>query len=340
MVTATTLDLARAGDEDAFRALTDPYRRELQLHCYRMLGSAQDAEDMVQETMLAAWRALPRFEERSSVRGWLYKIATNRCLNALRASGRRPRAAGSPSPGPASGRPEPTRWVEPIWLEPYPDALLDDLPDVTPGPDARYEARESVALAFVAGLARLPPRQRAVLVLRDVLGFGSSEAAGFLDTSDIAVNSALQRARTALAALLPPDRERAPLPNSPRERAVVGEFVDAFESADVERLVALLAQDAMLTMPPEPLEFTGRAAIAGFLTSLPWWRPGAARLLPVRANGQPAFGYYLVDPKAPVAHVSGLMVVTLSGDQISALTRFADNGLAPHFGLPRTLRDV
>jgi RNA polymerase sigma-70 factor (ECF subfamily) len=340
MVTATTLDLARAGDEDAFRALTDPYRRELQLHCYRMLGSAQDAEDMVQETMLAAWRALPRFEERSSVRGWLYKIATNRCLNALRASGRRPRAAGSPSPGPASGRPEPTRWVEPIWLEPYPDALLDDLPDVTPGPDERYEARESVALAFVAGLARLPPRQRAVLVLRDVLGFGSSEAAGFLDTSDIAVNSALQRARTALAALLPPDRERAPLPNSPRERAVVGEFVDAFESADVERLVALLAQDAMLTMPPEPLEFTGRAAIAGFLTSLPWWRPGAARLLPVRANGQPAFGYYLVDPKAPVAHVSGLMVVTLSGDQISALTRFADNGLAPHFGLPRTLRDV
>jgi RNA polymerase sigma-70 factor (TIGR02960 family) len=343
MVTATTLDLARAGDEDAFRVLTDPYRRELQLHCYRMLGSAQDAEDLLQETMLAAWRALPRFEERSSVRGWLYKIATNRCLNALRASGRRPRAAGSApgaAPGAASGRPEPTSRVEPIWLEPYPDVLLDDLPDVAPGPEARYETRESVALAFVAGLARLPPRQRAVLVLRDVLGFGSSEAADFLDTSDIAVNSALQRARTALAALLPPDRERAPLPNSPRERAIVGEFVDAFESADVERLVTLLAQDAQLTMPPEPLEFTGRAAIAGFLTSLPWWRAGAARHVPVRANGQPAFGYYLVDPKNPVAHVSGLMVVTLSGDQVCALTRFADNGLAPHFGLPRTLRDV
>ena len=175
IVTTTALARARAGDGEAFRELTEPHRRELQLHCYRILGSVQDAEDTLQETLLAAWRGLGQFEERASLRSWLYKIATNRCLNALRDTGRRPAAAAryqwSAPP------PEPTRQTEPLWLQPYPDALLDGLPDAAPGPEARYETKEAVALAFVAGLQRLPPRQRAVLVLRDVLGHPAAQAA-------------------------------------------------------------------------------------------------------------------------------------------------------------------
>ncbi len=335
----TTLARARAGDGEAFRELTDPYRRELQLHCYRMLGSVQDAEDMLQETLLAAWHGLDRFEERASVRAWLYRIATNRCLNALRDAGRRPRPPLLTSQ-PGFVAPEPTRRAEPLWLEPYPDALLDDMPDISPGPEARYESRESLALAFMAGLQHLPPRQRAVLVLRDVLGFRAAEAAAMLDSSEASVNSALQRARVALDERLPGrDRERAPLPRSPRERELVGRFVDAFESADIERLVALLTDDAWLTMPPEPLEYQGHAAIARFILDRSWWGIQRARLVPTRANGQPAFGYYLRDPRAPIAHAHGLVVLTIAGDQISAITRFGDNSLFPQFGLPRTLRE-
>jgi RNA polymerase sigma-70 factor (ECF subfamily) len=337
-VTETALARARAGDGEAFRELTGPYRSELQLHCYRILGSVQDAEDMVQETLLAAWRGLDRFEERASVRAWLYRIATNRCLNALRDAGRRPRPAAL-APRPAFEAPEPTRRAEPTWLEPYPGALLDDLPDTSPGPEQRYESREALALAFSAGLQHLPPRQRAVLVLRDVLGFRAAEVADMLDGSEISVNSALQRARAALGSRLPaPDRELAPLPRSPRERQLVGRFADAFESADVGRVVALLTEDAWLTMPPEPLEYQGHAAIAAFLAGRSWWGLRAARLVPTRANNQPAFGYYLRDPRALVAHAHGLIVLTLEGDQISAITRFGDNSLHPQFGLPRTLR--
>jgi RNA polymerase sigma-70 factor (TIGR02960 family) len=338
MVTTSVLARARAGDGEAFRELTEPYRRELQLHCYRILGSVQDAEDMLQETLLAAWRGLDRFEERASVRAWLYKIATNRCLNALRDSGRRPRsAAGS---GFAEPPPEPTRRAEPLWLQPYPDALTDDLPDTAPGPEARYERREALALAFVAGLQRLPPRQRAVLVLRDVLGYPAAEAGRMLETSEVSVNSALQRARAALAAQLPsPGRDHTHAPRSPRERDIASRFVEAFEAADVERLVDLLTDDALLTMPPEPLEYQGHAAIAEFYQSRTWWGVQAGTLVPTRANGQPAFGYYLHDVHAPVAHANGLVVLTLAGDKISAITRFGDNSLLPHFGLPRTLRD-
>ena len=337
MVAETTLARARGGNGDAFRELTEPYRRELQLHCYRILGSVQDAEDMLQETLLAAWRGLDRFEERASVRAWLYRIATNRCLNALRDTGRRPgspaRPAGSPAPGPASSR-------EPAWFEPYPDALLEDLPDAAPGPEARYETRESLALAFVAGLQRLPPRQRAALVLRDVLGFRAAEVADMLDSSEVSVNSALQRARAALESQLPArDRERAPLPRSPRERELVSRFVDAFESADIGRVVALLTEDAWLTMPPEPLEFQGHAAIAEFFRQRSWWGGQAIRLVPTRANGQPAFGYYLRDPGSPLPHAHGLIVLTLAGGQICAITRFGDSSLFPLFGLPRTLRE-
>ena len=326
MVTETTLARARAGDGEAFRELTDPYRRELQLHCYRILGSVQDAEDMLQETLLAAWRGLEQFEERASMRAWLYRIATNRCLNALPDSGHR-RHQLAHSPRPAFEAPEPTRRAEPTWLEPYPDAL-------------RYETREALALAFAAGLQHLPPRQRTVLVLRDVLGFRAAEVAGILDSSEVSVNSALQRARAALDARLPAaDRELAPLPRSPRECELVGRFVDAFESATVERVVALLTDDAWLTMPPEPLEYQGRAAIARFYLDRSWWGVRTARLVPTRANNQPAFGYYLQDPLAPIAHAHGLIVLTLEGDQISAITRFGDNSLFPHFGLPRTLRE-
>jgi RNA polymerase sigma-70 factor (TIGR02960 family) len=339
VVTKTTLARARGGDGEAFRELTDPYRRELQLHCYRILGSVQDAEDMLQETLLAAWRGLERFEERASMRAWLYRIATNRCLNALRDTGHRRHQLAS-SPAPRFEAPEPTRRAEPAWFEPYPDALLEDLPDTSPGPEARYETREALALAFVAGLQHLPPRQRAVLVLRDVLGFRAAEVAGLLDSSEVSVNSALQRARASLDARLPAaDRELAPLPRSARERELVGRFVDAFESADVERVVALLTDDAWLTMPPEPLEYQGRAAIARFYLTRSWWGIQEARLVPTRANGQPAFGYYLRDPLTPILHAHGLVVLTLEGDQISAITRFGDNSLFPQFGLPRTLRE-
>jgi RNA polymerase sigma-70 factor (TIGR02960 family) len=336
MVTTTALARARAGDGEAFGELTDPYRRELQVHCYRILGSVADAEDMVQETLLAAWRGLEQFEERASMRAWLYKIATNRCLNALRDSGRRPRTVADSWP--PVGAPEPTRRSEPLWLQPYPDALLDDLPDTAPGPEARYEAREAVALAFVAGLQRLPPRQRAVLVLRDVLGYPATEAARMLETSEVSVNSALQRARATVGAQLPsPGRDRAPAPRSPREREVVRRFVDAFEAADIERLVGVLTDDVWMTMPPEPLEYQGHAAIAEFYLSRTWWGVRPARLVPTRANGQPAFGYYLQDAHTPIAHGHGLVVLTLEGDKVCAITRFGDNGLFPHFGLPRTL---
>ena len=247
-VTEQTLARARAGDEDAFRELTDPYRRELQLHVYRIVGSAQDAEDLLQETLLAAWRGLERFEERASVRAWLYRIATNRSLDALRASRRRPEDLQR-----MTEMPEPTRRAEPIWLEPYPDVLLEGIPDEAPGPEARYETKEAIALAFIVGLQHLPPQQRAVLVLRDVLGFRAEEVAEMLDTTATSVNSLLRRARAAFESRLPAaGRERAPLPNSKLERDVVGSFADAVEAGDIDAMVALLTDDAWLTMPPEP----------------------------------------------------------------------------------------
>ena len=215
-MTEQTLSRARAGDGDAFRKLTDPYRRELQLHIYRIVGSAQDAEDLLQETLLAAWRGLAQFEGRASLRAWLYRIATNRSLDALRASRRRPDDHAM------TQFPEPTRWSEPLWLEPYPDSLLEGIADQAPGPEARYETRETVALAFIVGLQHLPAQQRAVLVLRDVLGYRAGEVAEMLATSEASVNSLLRRARAAFESRLPASgRERAPLPESKLERDVV-----------------------------------------------------------------------------------------------------------------------
>jgi RNA polymerase sigma-70 factor (ECF subfamily) len=328
-----TLARARAGDDEAFRELTDPYRRELQLHCYRILSSVQDAEDTVQETMLAAWRNLAAFEGRASVRSWLYRIATNRCLDALRARSRRPHEVQAMDDSPL-----PTRRTESVWLEPYPDVLLDDIPERAPGPAARYEARESVELAFIAALQGLPPRQRAALVLRDVLGFRNAEVAEMLDTGELSVKGALQRARATLRARLPAaDRERAPLPNSASERQLVGRFADAFQSGDVDELVTLLTDDALLTMPPLPLEYQGHETIAAFLRYRVPLRGAPMHVVPTRANTQPALGCYLQDAHAAIARPFGLIVLTLEGDRISTITRF-DASVFPHFGLPRTLR--
>ncbi len=326
------LSRARAGDEDAFRELIDPHRGELQLHCYRILGSLPDAEDAVQETLLAAWRGLEGFEGRASLRTWLYRIATNRCLNALRARRRRPQEVPS-----MVEPPEPTRRVEPLWLDPYPDTLLEGLADTAPGPEARYETRESIALAFVAALQHLPPRQRAALVLRDVLGFHTTEVAEMLDTSEASVKGALQRARATLDERMPTGGgERAPLPRSARERELVGRFAAAFERGDTDSVVSLLTRDAWLTMPPQPFEYQGGQAIAGFLRDRERIH-GRLRLVPTRANGQPAFGCYLPDARAAIARALGLMVLTLQGDRISAITWFGDRSVFTHFGLPRTL---
>jgi RNA polymerase sigma-70 factor, ECF subfamily len=335
-MTEQALDRARSGDEAAFRAVTDPYRRELHVHCYRILGSVQDAEDAMQETLLAAWRGLDRFEERASLRAWLYRIATNRCLNALRDSGRRPqRTAGFALP---FEPPAPTRFGDPLWLEPYPDAMLEDLPDSAADPEARYETKEAVGLAFVSGLQQLPPRQRAVLVLRDVLGFSAAEVAAMLDTSEASANSALQRARATLEQRLPADRTRAPLPRSAAERDLVARFAAAFESDDVDGVIALLTDDAWVTMPPEPYEYQGAEGIGRFLRDRVRARAGrGVRLVPTRANGQPAFGHYMEDPHAPVGRFAGILVLTLQGDRIAAITRFADSGVLTRFELPRTM---
>jgi RNA polymerase sigma-70 factor (ECF subfamily) len=333
-VTTSALTRARAGDERAFRELTESHRRELQVHCYRILGSVQDAEDALQETLLSAWRGLDGFEERSSLRSWLYTIATNRCLNVLRDGARRPQERRALPFEP----PEPTRHGEAPWLEPYPDALLEGVPDAAPGPDARYEARESVALAFVAALQRLPPRQRAVLVLRDVLGYRATEVASMLDTTEVSVNSALQRARATLEAAAPPPRDRAPLPRSSSERELVGRFADAFETGNADELVALLTDDAWVTMPPEPFEYQGQPAITEFFEQAFRARGGRKdRLVATRANGQPAFGHYIGDVQAPVVRAVGVIVLTLEGDRISHLTRFGGSGQLARFGLPRTL---
>jgi RNA polymerase sigma-70 factor (TIGR02960 family) len=333
VVTADLMSRARAGDGDAFRELTEPYRRELQVHCYRMLGSLQDAEDALQETLLTAWRGLGGFEGRASLRTWLYRIATNRCLNARRAASRRPAKEWDV---PQVEPPEPTRLGEVVWLEPYPDVLLEGATDVPLGPEARYAQTESISLAFVTALQILPPRQIAVLILRDVLGFHANEVADMLDSSIESVTSALKRARASLQRSWPTagGREPPPASDSPAEDAIVAKFVRAWESADLDALVALLTDDVFASMPPMPFEYEGRDVVARFCASL----FGAGRrfdLVPTRANGQPAFGAYL-RAGSGIRHGIGLYVLTLSGDRICAMTRF-DKSVLPWFGLPRSL---
>src|SRR5215470_15514435 len=328
VVAADLMSRARAGDGDAFRELTEPHLRELQVHCYRMLGSFQDAEDALQNTLLTAWQSLAGFEGRASIRTWLYKIATNRCLDARRPA----REWDVPKVEP----PEPTRLGEVAWLEPYPDALLEGAVDVPLGPAARYEQTEAVSLAFVTALQVLPPRQLAVLILRDVLGFHADEVAGMLDSTVESVTSALKRARASLQRHQPQagQREPAPAPGSPSEDAIVAKFVRAWESADLDALVALLTDDVFTSMPPMPFEYQGRDLVARFCASI----FGAGRrfdLVPVRANGQPAFGAYLRAPNG-IRHATACWVLTLAGDQICAMTRF-EASVLPWFGLPRSL---
>jgi RNA polymerase sigma-70 factor (TIGR02960 family) len=332
-VTQELLARARAGDGRAFGQLVDPFRRELQVHCYRMLGSAQDAEDAMQETLLAAWQGLDGFEQRASLRTWLYRIATSRCLNALRSASRRPKS-GPPVTG--LNLPEPSGLGEVVWLQPYPDLLLEDVPANAPGPEARYQASEAISLAFITTVQLLPPRQRAVLILRDVLGYSTREVAGMLDSSEPSAASALKRARATLRRELAPSQEPPPRPNSPAEQELVAAFTRAYSTADVQGLVAMLTEDVRVSMPPWPFQYRGHELAAQFHTAVTFREGRTYRLIPTRANGQPAFGLYTKDPHALVLHANGLMVLTLAGDHISALTRF-DNSVLPSFGLPRTL---
>ncbi|MEF9885916.1 RNA polymerase subunit sigma-70 [Streptomyces sp. P9-A4] len=342
MTTDPDLQQALAGDAEAFRRLTEPYRRELQLHCYRITGSVADAEDLVQETLLAAWLGLAGFEGRSSVRGWLYRIATNRSLNALRATSRRPRSAAAVST--ASTLPEPTRFGEPVWLQPYPDHLLDDLldalPDRQPGPEARYELRESVSLAFVTALQHLTPPQRAAVALCDALGFSVAEAAGILGSGATAVKGMLQRGRAVLREhRAEPGHRPAAAAGSARERELAGLFARALEAGDTDAVVALLAEDSWLTMPPEPQQYHGRESVRVFLADREQARGVPLRAIPVRANGQHALGCYLPTPPAAIARPYGLVVLTTDRDAITAITWFRDTSVYPAFGLPHSLPD-
>jgi RNA polymerase sigma-70 factor (TIGR02960 family) len=339
--------LARAqrGDEDAFAELTEPYRRELQLHCYRILGSLQDAEDLLQETLLGAWRGLEQFEGRSSLRAWLYTIATNRCLNFVRDGGRRPQpagvSAGASGGGGGSaggGASVSENFSEIAWLEAYPNSLLEGLADLDPGPEARYEAKEAVALAFVSGLQHLAPRQRAVLVLRDVLGFHTSEVADMLGVSEASVNSALQRARAALDARAPgagDTRDRLSVGGSSAERELIGRFAEAFQNDDIDGVVALLTDDAVISMPPEPEWHQGPPAVGEFLLERARRRVGGIRLVATGANAQPAFAYYTEDEEG--FRCSGLFVIGVRGDRIASVTRFKGGRHMAQFGVPARL---
>ena len=347
------LERARAGDAEAFRELVRPHERELRVHCYRMLGSLADAEDALQDTLLSAWQGLAGFEGRASLRTWLYRVATSRCLDSWRAGRRRPVTAQAADPAMADlVPPPPTRLGEVTWLEPFPDDLLGGLPDAAPGPEARYEMAESVSLAFITAVQLLPARQRAVLILRDVLEFRASEVAGILGTTEESVTSALKRARATLAKREPGTAAvrqggagsraaRSPAAGSPAELRLVRELTAAFAAADVAAVVALLTDDAWFTMPPLPFEYQGRDLAREFLAATAL-RPGWVAALVAagtRANGgQPAFGCYVRNEATGESHTVGLLVLTLDGGaggdaRISTMTRF-DAGLLGRFGLP------
>lgn len=319
---------ARAGDEHAFRELTEPHLRELHVHCYRMLGSVTDADDLLQETLLAAWQHLAGFEQRASVRTWLYRIATRRCLNAVRDRARRiPTAPTAPF-----STPKPSHHNEVTWLQPYPDVLLTEIPDTAPGPAAQQASTEAIGLAFITALQQLPPQQVAVLLLRDVLGFSTAESADLLGTTATAVKAALQRARASMREREAP-RQRA---DPAAERRIAQQFATAYVAGDIETLLGLLGDRAWLSMPPAPHCYYGREAIGGFWRAGLNWRGGhRLQLLPAgRANTRPAFGSYLAEPGSDLARLTGMHVLSVSGDRLTAVTSFHTPHLADHFGLP------
>jgi RNA polymerase sigma-70 factor, ECF subfamily len=321
------LAAARGGDEDAFAQLIEPYRAELTAHAYRMLGSVHDAEDALQETLLRAWRSLASFESRSSLRSWLYTIATNVSLRAIE---RRPKRVLPIDYGPAAADPHAATAApvtESVWVEPFPD------------PDTHYEQRESVELAFIAALQHLPAQQRAVLILRDVLGFSGAETAEALDTNADAVYSALQRAHKTVEARLPERTQQATLRSLGDDglREIVEGFVDAWERHDIDALAARLAEDAVLTMPPVPTWFRGRDQIAAFLRAHPLTDERRWRVIPTSANAQPAFGHYIWVEKENAFMAEGLALLTLDGDKIAEMTIFRDPELFGRFGLPDRL---
>jgi len=338
MDTTDLIARARTGDQDAFRDLVQGHSHELQVHCYRILGSLQDAEDALQETLVSAWRNLGEFGQRSSLRTWLYKIATNRCLDMLRAGSRRPHVA---SPLPEATLPEPAGAGDaPPWLEPYPDVLLDHLVDQRPGPAARYETTEAISLAFIIALQLLPPRQRAVLVLRDVLGYHAAEVAQMLDATQESVHSALKRARATVDNHLADSsgsRRPARQADTAAEHRLVVRLTDALERADLDALIELLVTDVRLSMPPAMLEYRGIESAQRLFAAVVF-RPGRTyRVVPTRANGQPAFGVYLADPHASVYRAYTLLVITTAGDHITVITGFSNTSVMTRFGLPRTL---
>jgi RNA polymerase sigma-70 factor (TIGR02960 family) len=315
---------ARAGDDAAFAELAEPHRAELRVHCYRLLGTLPDAEQVLQEALVAAWRTIPSFDGSVPVRGWLHRVATDCCLAALRAAPPRP-----VPPDPPFRPPKPTRTVEPQWIGPFPDALLVGLPADTPGPDARYTADESIELAFVTELHRLSPPVRAALVLHDVLGLPLADVAAILAAPEEAVRADVELARTAVDA-----REHRHAPSRSDERQLARRFARAFAADEVDGTVALLTEDARLSMPPTPLEYRGGPAIASFLRVSGAFRGGRRfSLLPTRANRQPAFGLVVAEPTGSRPHESGLIVLTVAGRRISALTRFLDPELVGLFGL-------
>lgn len=321
---------AGVGDEEFFRALVAAHSRELHLHCYRMLGSMSDAEDLLQETLTAAWRGLDSFESRSSLRAWLYSIATNRCLNAIRDGRRRPPV----EPVPPFEPPMPSRRGDVTWLQPYPDAWLEQVPDGAVGPAGRYESREAVALAFVAALQRLPPRQTAALLLCDVLGFSSREAAVTLETNPTSVKGLLQRARSALDRQGDaPGRRSSSGAGSAGDERLARCFADALSADDIEGVLALLTDDAWLAMPPAPHEYHGSEAIGAFLRASTAGRGGRAlRLVPTGANRQPAFACQFVGPDPATVAPAGILVLSVSGERIESVTRFLDAGVSDRFG--------
>lgn len=334
VMTADLFSRARSGDNGAFGQLTQPHVRELQAHCYRMLGSFQDAEDALQDTLLTAWQGLRGFEQRASLRTWLYRIATNRCLNVIRSASRRPAKAWNV---PGLEPPTPTRLGEVPWLEPFPDAISGHGIDVPPGSEACYEQTQSISLAFVTALQTLPPRQLAVLILRDVLGFEAKEVAGMLESTVESANSALKRARATMKLHSPSSAgHQAPCVTDARsDDALVAKFVSAYEAGDLDALVALLTDDVFMSMPPMPLEYIGRDVVTQFLRAIVFGAGRKYTLVPTRANGQPAFGIYVSGPDG-IERGTGLVTLALRNGRICAMSRF-ENHLLPAFGLPPSL---